>query len=131
MCVVRLTYCVTPSFYNFRNGRQKKANKPGLSVKICCNKGQNNKYSNFYIDPVILLSVLPFSDGLNLLKQYGVSVMFVLSTVPERMSTISLSKKLDMSIKGSTVNQKTFFYFIRTPKTLIHKTLITPTGATS
>ena len=57
--------------------------------------------------------------------------MFVLSTVPERMSTISLSKKLDMSIKGSTVNQKTFFYFIRTPKTLIHKTLITPTGATS
>ena len=46
MRVVRLTYRVTPSFYNFRNGRQKKANKPGLSVKTCCNKGQKNKYSN-------------------------------------------------------------------------------------
>ena len=30
------------------------------------------------------------------------------STVPERMSTVSVSRKLDMSIKGSTVNQKVF-----------------------
>ena len=75
-----------------------------------------------------MLSVLPFSDGLNLLKQVGVSVIFVLfvlerftpdlsrvfklatsleSTVPERMSTISVLK-LDNSIKGSAVNQKVF-----------------------
>ena len=30
------------------------------------------------------------------------------STIPERMSTVSLSQKLDMSIKGSKVNQKVF-----------------------
>ena len=30
------------------------------------------------MDSVILLSVLPFSDGLNLLKQIGVTVILVL-----------------------------------------------------
>ena len=68
-----------------------------------------------------------FSDGLNLLKEVGVSVIFVLfvldrftpdlsrvfkltklleSTVPERMSTISLSRK-----------SKKFSFFISTPET--------------
>ena len=81
------------------------------------------------MDYVILLSVLPFSDGLNLLKEIGVSVILVLfvferftpvlsvvfklstnleSTVPERMSIISMLSKLDMSIKESTVNRKVF-----------------------
>ena len=74
------------------------------------------------MDSAILLSVL------NLLKE-GVSVIFVLlllehftpdlsgvfelttsleSTVPGSMSTISVSQKLDVSIKGSTVNKKVF-----------------------
>ena len=78
----------------------------------------------------ILLSVLPIFDALNLLKQDGTSVAFALfilgrftSDLPgivkltatlewevaERMLTISVSKKLDMSIKESTVNQKGFF----------------------
>ena len=81
------------------------------------------------MDSVILLSVLSFSDCLNLLKEIGLSLIFVLfvfgrftpvlskvfklttslkSTVPKTMSTISMSQKLDMSIKGSTVNQKVF-----------------------
>ena len=76
------------------------------------------------MDFVILLSVLPFFEGLNLLKEVGFSVIFVLfvlerftlflsgvfklttrleSTIPERMLAISVSRK---SIKGSTVNQK-------------------------
>ena len=61
------------------------------------------------MDSVTLQSVLPFSDDLNLLKEDHVSVIFVLerftpdlsgvvklttsleSTVPERMSTISVT----------------------------------------
>ena len=38
------------------------------------------------------------------------------STVPESISTISVSQKLDMSIKRSA-KQKNFSFFIRTPKT--------------
>ena len=81
------------------------------------------------MDSVILVSTLAFSDGLNLLKEVGLSVVFVLfaferltpvlsgvfktttsleSTVPVRMSTISMLQKSDMSIKGRTVNQKVF-----------------------
>ena len=82
------------------------------------------------MDYVILLSVLLFSVALNLFKQVGVSVIFALfvlerftpdlsgvfklttsleSTVPEKMSTVYVTQKLlDMSIKGSTVNQKVF-----------------------
>ena len=81
------------------------------------------------MDSVILLSVLSFSDGLNLLKQVGISLIFVLfvldcftpdisgvfkltagleSTVPERMSAISVSRKLDMSVEENAVNQKVF-----------------------
>ena len=84
------------------------------------------------MDSVILLSVLPFSDGLNLLKEIGLSVIFVLfvferftpvlsgvfklttsleSTVPERMSPISMSNKFDTSIKGSTSNQNVFSFY--------------------
>ena len=78
---------------------------------------------SIYMDSVILVSVL------NLLKEVGVSVIFLLfvlerltpdlpgvfwlatnfeSTVPESMSTISASQKLGMSTKGSTVNLKIF-----------------------
>ena len=77
----------------------------------------------------ILLSVLQFSDGLDLLKEDGLRVIFILfvlerftpvlsgafklttsleSTVPKRMSTISMFQKLVMSIKESTINQKVF-----------------------
>ena len=76
------------------------------------------------MDSVILLSVLPFSGILNLLKEVGVSVIFVLfvserftpdlsevfklttsleSTVPERMSAISVLERLNVSIKGRAV----------------------------
>ena len=72
---------------------------------------------------------MPFSDGMNLLKYIGLSVIFFLfvlerfarvlsgvfrltisleSTIPERMSTVSMSQKLDMSCKGNKVNQKVF-----------------------
>ena len=78
------------------------------------------------MDSVILLSVFSFSDSLNLLKEVCIKLIFVLfllecftfdlswvfqliarleSTVPERMSTISVSRKLDMSIKVNKVNQ--------------------------
>ena len=82
---------------------------------------------------VVLLSILSFSKGLDLLKEVGVSVIFVLfvlsttpglsggfklttslkSRAPERTSTISVSQKSDISkrdldFKGSTVNQKVF-----------------------
>ena len=83
------------------------------------------------MDFVILESVLPFSDNLYLWKEVDVSVilLFVLehftpdlsrafklitslnSTVLERMSTISVSQKLDMSIKESIVNQKVFLFY--------------------
>ena len=84
------------------------------------------------MDFVILLSVLPFSEGLNLLKEVGFSVILVLfvlerftlflsgvfklttrleSTVPGRMLAISVSRKSDMSIKGSTVNQKSLPFY--------------------
>ena len=66
---------------------------------------------SIYMDSVVLLSILSFSEGLNLLKEVGVSVIFVLfvlsttpdlsggfklttslkSRVPERTSTISVS----------------------------------------
>ena len=70
---------------------------------------------SIYMDFVILLSVFPFSDTLNVLKEISLSVMFVLfvldrftsvrsgvsklttsleSTVPQRISTISMSQKL-------------------------------------
>ena len=86
------------------------------------------------MDSIILLSVLAFSDGLNLLKEFDVSVAFLLlvlecfnpdllgilkltrgleSTVSERMSTISVLRKLDMFIKGSTVNQNLFPFLYR------------------
>ena len=87
------------------------------------------------MDSVILLSVLSFSDGLNVLKEVGVSLIFVLfvlerfspdlsgvfkltagleSTVPERMPTISVSRKLDMFIEeNAVVNEKVFpFLFV-------------------
>ena len=66
---------------------------------------------SIYMDSVVLLSILSFSEGLNLLKEVGGSVIFVLfvlsttpdlsggfklttslkSRVPERTSTISVS----------------------------------------
>ena len=96
-------------------------------------------YIEPYMDSVTLLSVLPFSDSLNLFKKVGVSVIFVLfvlelkhftpdlpgifklttkleSTVPERMSTISVSHKYVYQRKYS----KPVFLF--TLKTLIQHT---------
>ena len=84
---------------------------------------------SIYRDSDILLSVLSFSNGLSLLKKVSLPIIFVLfvleyfitdlsgvaelgtrlqSTVPERMSTISVSQKLYMFIKGSIINQKVF-----------------------
>ena len=84
------------------------------------------------MDFVVLLSVLPFSDGLDLSKEVGVSIVFVLfvsecftpdlsgifklttrlkSTVSERLSTISVSQKLDTPIKRSAVNRKVFPFY--------------------
>ena len=37
----------------------------------------NISLCSIYIDSVVLLSVLPFSDGLNLFKQVGVSVCVI------------------------------------------------------
>ena len=83
----------------------------------------------FIMDSVILPLVLPPSDNLILLKEVGVSVILLLfvlkcftphlsgvfklttsleSRVAERMSTISVSQKLNMSIKGSTVSRNVF-----------------------
>ena len=53
--------------------------------------------------------------GLFLLERFSLSGVFKLttsleSTVPERMSTIFVSQKLNMSIKGSTVNKIVFSF---------------------
>ena len=37
----------------------------------------NTLLCSIYIDSVTLLSILPFSDGLNVFKQVGASVIFV------------------------------------------------------
>ena len=73
------------------------------------------------------LSVLPFSDGLNVLKEVGVSNLPLLvldhfTPDPSRVfqlttklgsTTISVSLKVDTSIKRSTVTQKVFpFLFV-------------------
>ena len=79
------------------------------------------------MDYVVERSVFQFSNSLILLKEVGFSVIFVLehftppdlsgglkldtsleSTVSESMPAVSVSQKLDRSIKGSTVNQKVF-----------------------
>ena len=71
------------------------------------------------MDSVIFQSVLPFSDGLNLLKQVGVSVIFVLFVLEHFICTRkNVSQKLDMSITRSTVYQKVFSFFIHTSKNL-------------
>ena len=85
----------------------------------------------------ILLSVLQFSDGLDLLKEDGLRVIFILfvlerftpvlsgafklttsleSTVPKRMSTISVSK-ISYVHQRKYNKSKSFSFFIRTPKT--------------
>ena len=69
-------------------------------MKICCNK--DKKTANTVIN-----SFIPVLSGIFILTAS------LESTVPERMSTISMSQKLDMSIKGSTVNQNVFaFLFV-------------------
>ena len=70
------------------------------------------------MDSVILLSKevgVSVIFGLFLLERFSLSGVFKLttsleSTVPERMSTIFVSQKLNMSIKGSTVNKKVFSF---------------------
>ena len=46
-------------------------------------------YAIFTVNSVILLSVLPFSDGLNFLKGLGVSVIFVLFVLKRFASDLS------------------------------------------
>ena len=60
----------------------------------------------FYLrDSVVLLSVLPFSDGLSLLKEIGVSVTFIL-IVLERF-TLDLSVVFELITKlESTVPKR-------------------------
>ena len=65
-----------------------------------------------YMDSIIL-----YSSALLLFYRVFKLTTSLKSAVPERMSAISMLQKLDMSIKGSTVNQKVFPFFIRTPKT--------------
>ena len=70
------------------------------------------------MDSVILLSKevgVSVIFGLFLLERFSLSGVFKLttsleSTVPERMSTIFVSQKLNMSIKGSTVNKIVFSF---------------------
>lgn len=86
------------------------------------------------MDSVSLMTASPFSDGLDLLKEVDVSVIFALfslgrltpdlsrvlklttrleSTALERVTTISLERKSDMSVKGNIVRQKVFpFLFV-------------------
>ena len=122
-------------------------------MKICCNMDQkitntiinkqcrsdflgfeslgyiepNTLLCSIYMNSTILLSVLPFSDGLNLFKQVGVSVYIICIRALYSWSirgfsinhkfAINSSRKnvnnfcvteINMSIKGSTVNQKVF-----------------------
>ena len=52
------------------------------------------------------------------LRHEGIKVTVSLeSTVPERVSTISVSRKLDVSIEEYAVNKKSFSFPIRTLKT--------------
>ena len=79
-------------------------NTPELNTKVCCNTDQkiktvfnkqcrldflgfesngsvepNTLLHSIYMDSVFLLSVLSFSDGLNLFKQVGVTVCILLT----------------------------------------------------
>ena len=78
-------------------------------MKICCsNDKKNNKHSNkqtrilfaksnfllcsIYMDSVILQSVFPFSEGLNSLKEVGVSLIFVLERfIPDQTEFFKLT----------------------------------------
>ena len=113
-------------------------------IAICHNNQKNNKHSKKqkkaisarfikkildFFESLGYIEPSNFSDGLNLSKEAGVSVIFLLfllghytpnisgvfkltkrleSPVPERMLAISLSQKLDIFNKGSAVNQKGF-----------------------
>ena len=119
--------CDTTS-YNFRNGSQEKMNMPALSAKTCCNKDQkitnrviNKQYRldffriwinwqnillcSIYMDSVIFLSVLSFSDGLNLLKEAGFSLIFVLFVLEHFTPDLSGGFKLTSSLE-STVPER-------------------------
>ena len=103
---------------NFRNSRQENVNTPDLKVKICGNK--DHKITNavinkqcrldffrfflcsIFMDTVFsLLSVLPISDGLNLLKQVGVSVVFVIFVLERFTPDLSGSFKLTTSLEST------------------------------
>ena len=94
---------------------------PDFSMKICCNMDQkitntiinkqcrsdflgfeslgyiepNTLLCSIYMNSTILLSVLPFSDGLNLFKQVGVSVYI-----------ICIRALYSWSIRGFSINHK-------------------------
>ena len=102
---------------NFRNSRQENVNTPDLKVKICGNKDQKitnaviNKQCrldffrfflcSIFMDTVFFLSVLPISDGLNLLKQVGVSVVFVIFVLERFTPDLSGSFKLTTSLEST------------------------------
>ena len=56
------------------------------------------------MDSVILLSILPFSDGLNLLKEVGVIVIFVLFVLKRFTPDLSGGFKLSTSSRKSVNN---------------------------
>ena len=92
------------------------------------------------MDSVILLSVLQFSDGLNLFKQVGFSVMFLLFILERFFSWSNrgflINHNFVVNSSRNNVNNfratefryvyqknysksKSFSFFIRTPKTWI------------
>ena len=70
-------------------------------------------YLNKLVSWHVLFVLGCFSHDLSGAFKLTTNVNFQKSAVPERMPKISVSQKLNMSIKGSTVNQKVFpFLFV-------------------
>ena len=114
--------------------RQEKVNTPDLNVEISCNKHKkitntviNRQYwldffriwfswlnilsCSVYMNSVILLSVLSFSDCLNLLKEVGISLIFVLFVL-ERF-TPDLSEVFNSFMTGFPIKQKPVHWFAK------------------
>ena len=74
--------------------------KSGFRVKKTCIE-PNILLCSIYTDSVTLLSVLPFSGGLNLLKEVGVSVIFVLVLLEHFTPDLSVVFKLTTRLKST------------------------------
>ena len=61
------------------------------------------------MDSVILLSVLSFSDGLNLLKEVGLSLIFLLFVLED--FTLDLSEVLNSFMTGVPIIYKPVHWF--------------------